>query len=429
MAHIDFLPRTQSPEPIEMYPLGHQRAQPTSSTPNPTPTTHPPTHWHPKLTTYRLLVIFITLGFSIAKAVLSYQGRSIVPITLEWLFGTGVFLMFFALDTYRGRVKSPAFPWFFEVDLVYFSWKHVCGLFGVSNPPFYGTEEDIRRQSVIISTQPPIRGYDLLVTSTTILFGMTKSVMAYAGYNTGMTTVEWIGSAVVGVAMYWLGLYESNPLNNMPYLFTTDYTRDIKRYTHTPIRVIPQVVVIALASWWSYRCIGWIATLRDLFPAPAQASETFFEKVMDIIVVRGFVVCTISLVVATLGASIFVVLVIVLSRFRLDMLDDNATFLGYYAAPIFFILVLDLSVPPLLLSLLITCISTLPLLASLEEKVISLVFIFFIVFLWILCLGTLVWWLGKFSVEYLSAVVRIVRRAVLRWYAASILRRSGSMGV
>ncbi|KAF8989274.1 hypothetical protein BDQ17DRAFT_477724 [Cyathus striatus] len=428
MALADFPLRTHSPEPIEMFTLGPQEAQLTSFTLNSTPTTHPPTHWHPKLTIYRLLVILITLGFSIAKAVSSYQGHSTVPITLEWLFGTGVFLLFFALDTYQSRVKSRAFPWFFEVDLVYVAWKHACSLFGVSNPPFYGTEEDTRRQSMITSTQPPLRGYDILVTSTTIVFGITKTAMAYVGYNTGMTTVEWIGSAVVGVTMYWIGLYESDPLNKMPYLFTTDYTRDVKRYAYTPIRVAPQVAIVAFASWWSYMCIGWIETLRYSFPAQVQPPVTIFEKAMNMVVLPGFAMSSISLVVTTLVAAVFVVSVIVLSRFRLGMLRENAAFLWGYALHIFLILILDLSMLPFLFYLLVIFLSSYSVLASWEDDS-SFAFAVFAVIVWIIYLVGLIWWLGKLSVQHLWYVMGLVRRAVLRWYAVSGARRRGSMRV
>ncbi|KAF8989276.1 hypothetical protein BDQ17DRAFT_1434554 [Cyathus striatus] len=280
--------------------------------------------------------------------------------------------------------------------------------------------------------QPPIRGYDLLVTSTTIVFGMTKSVMAYTGYNTGMTTVEWVGSAVVGVAIYWLGLYESNPLNKMPYLFTTDYKRDVQSTLYSfPPSCYSLIFMLyrILAYTYSRDSSRWIEFLRDEFLTPAYASETSFKEVTDTIIMCCFAVHAISLVIATLGASIFVVLVIVLSRFRLEMLEDNATFLGYYVSPIFFVLVLDLSALPFLLSLFTACLSLLPILPSLEENVISLVFIFFMDFISILGLGTLIWWLGKFSVKYLSAVVRLVSRAVLGWYAVSGVRRRESMGV
>ncbi|KAF9008382.1 hypothetical protein BDQ17DRAFT_1212975, partial [Cyathus striatus] len=70
---------------------------------------------HPKLTVYRLLVIITTLGFGISKAVLSYQGRTIVPITLEWFFGTGVFLLLYWLGLYEYNPIG-SMPYLFTMD-------------------------------------------------------------------------------------------------------------------------------------------------------------------------------------------------------------------------------------------------------------------------------------------------------------------------
>lgn len=44
------------------------------------------TSWHPKLSIYRLLVLLSTIGFGTAKAILTYRGETLAPITLEWLF-------------------------------------------------------------------------------------------------------------------------------------------------------------------------------------------------------------------------------------------------------------------------------------------------------------------------------------------------------
>ena len=43
--------------------------------------------WHPKFTGYRALVLALTAGFGLAKAISSYRGKAIVSISLEWVFG------------------------------------------------------------------------------------------------------------------------------------------------------------------------------------------------------------------------------------------------------------------------------------------------------------------------------------------------------
>lgn len=51
-----------------------------------------PLAWHPKLTLYRLLVIFSTIGLGAAKAATSYLNLTYASITLEWVLTVVVFL-------------------------------------------------------------------------------------------------------------------------------------------------------------------------------------------------------------------------------------------------------------------------------------------------------------------------------------------------
>ena len=48
--------------------------------------------WLPKLTLYRLLVIFSTAGLAAAKTATSLFNLTFVSITLEWILGVVVFL-------------------------------------------------------------------------------------------------------------------------------------------------------------------------------------------------------------------------------------------------------------------------------------------------------------------------------------------------
>jgi hypothetical protein len=51
-----------------------------------------PGRWHPKLTGYRALVLALTCVFALLKAILTYHGKFIAPVTLEWVFNVLVFL-------------------------------------------------------------------------------------------------------------------------------------------------------------------------------------------------------------------------------------------------------------------------------------------------------------------------------------------------
>ncbi|KAF9008423.1 hypothetical protein BDQ17DRAFT_1422465 [Cyathus striatus] len=182
------------------------------------------------------------------------------------VFGASVFLLFFALDTYQSRIHN--FQWFFDLDLNYALYKRICSLLNIPNPLFYAMQEQERRQSLIESTHPPIRGYDLLVTLCTAVVGMSKSVLAYREMGMAVTSIDWVGVVVVvGFALYWLGLYEFNTIGLMPYLFTTDYSSDIKENITitTPILILPYLPLVALASWWTYKCTTWVIFLSHVF--------------------------------------------------------------------------------------------------------------------------------------------------------------------
>ncbi|KDQ50627.1 hypothetical protein JAAARDRAFT_116222, partial [Jaapia argillacea MUCL 33604] len=70
---------------------------------------------HPRLTGYRFLVIALTAGFGISKAVTAYRGESMSSTTLEWTFDVVVALILFWLGLYQDN--SPAtVEWLFKWD-------------------------------------------------------------------------------------------------------------------------------------------------------------------------------------------------------------------------------------------------------------------------------------------------------------------------
>ncbi|KAF9008384.1 hypothetical protein BDQ17DRAFT_1236974, partial [Cyathus striatus] len=75
---------------------------------------------------------------------------------------------------------------------------------------------------------PKLTVYRLLVVITTIGFGISKAVLSYQGRTIVPVTLEWFLEPLMRSKLYWLGLYESNTIGLMPYLFTTDYSSDIK---------------------------------------------------------------------------------------------------------------------------------------------------------------------------------------------------------
>ncbi|KAH6907458.1 hypothetical protein BKA70DRAFT_1223287 [Coprinopsis sp. MPI-PUGE-AT-0042] len=70
---------------------------------------------YPPITGYRLLVTFLTVGFGVSKAVLSYQGKSTGPVTLEWIFGAFITAFLYYLGLFEAS-STRVLPWLFEED-------------------------------------------------------------------------------------------------------------------------------------------------------------------------------------------------------------------------------------------------------------------------------------------------------------------------
>jgi len=68
-----------------------------------------------KLTGYRLLNIVLIFSIGVAKAVLTYQGKSTAPTTLDWVLGVLLAIILYWLGIYE-RVDLPILFWFFHRD-------------------------------------------------------------------------------------------------------------------------------------------------------------------------------------------------------------------------------------------------------------------------------------------------------------------------
>ncbi|TDL14081.1 hypothetical protein BD410DRAFT_734605 [Rickenella mellea] len=66
---------------------------------------------------------------------------------------------------------------------------------------------------------PTLTRYQLTVMLLTTYFGLSKAAYAYMGYSTVPTTLEWISGVVIGLSLYWLGLYESDPPPSIAWIF------------------------------------------------------------------------------------------------------------------------------------------------------------------------------------------------------------------
>jgi len=166
--------------------------------------------WHPKLTLYRLLVIFSTIGLGTAKAITSYLNLTYASITLEWILSIVVFLMW--VSWLYSRISSANFlrlhilgiyevahthrmAWLFDDDYLDYVWNFLHK-FARIHRPHYATDED-NSDHISTSSHLPMTGYHLLVTSIVFIVGMTKSGLLYGNLQTEATTIECVFGAFV----------------------------------------------------------------------------------------------------------------------------------------------------------------------------------------------------------------------------------------
>ncbi|TDL16806.1 hypothetical protein BD410DRAFT_683297, partial [Rickenella mellea] len=71
---------------------------------------------------------------------------------------------------------------------------------------------------------PKLTCYRLIVILLTLSFSLSKAALLYFGYSALPTTMELISGVAVTVGLYWLGLYEDDPPQELEWLFEYDYS-------------------------------------------------------------------------------------------------------------------------------------------------------------------------------------------------------------
>ncbi|TDL16808.1 hypothetical protein BD410DRAFT_590598 [Rickenella mellea] len=100
-------------------------------------------------------------------------------------------------------------------------------------------QEEVPSQPEI--KHPAFTRYRLTIVVLTVSFGLSKAAFAYLGYSTVPTTLEWISGVVIGLSLYWLGLYESDPPPSIAWNFQdvdTGRTYEICVTAHWPVSSI-----------------------------------------------------------------------------------------------------------------------------------------------------------------------------------------------
>ncbi|KAF8159769.1 hypothetical protein B0H34DRAFT_417352 [Crassisporium funariophilum] len=302
-AEADVSPNTSAVD-LLAFPRTRQASQSSSTTQR--------IPWHPKLTLYRLLIVSLTVGLAIAKSATSYLNLTFASITLEWILGIVVFLLYVAFSHLMKRVQSPSdyfrlhfigsyevheprvLPWFFHDDYLEYLWSFIR-TFTRFQPPAYLSDE--RKVGMILTGKhPPITGYRILVTVMALSFGLLKATLSFVGLNMGATTVECIFGVGIVTCLYWLGLYEAGPPGTFVFLFHVDYAPNISYVLHNRkvifisfLRIIG-VLLCSRLSWTFYDAIPMVHAMdySSDYPIVEQSRRLMFTGVMTYL----FVNCT-----------------------------------------------------------------------------------------------------------------------------------------
>ncbi|KAH9034191.1 hypothetical protein EDB85DRAFT_1020965 [Lactarius pseudohatsudake] len=75
-----------------------------------------------------------------------------------------------------------------------------------------------------------LTGYRLLNMTIVFSFGIIKGILTYMGQSTAPTTLDWVGGALLAVALYWVGLYEQRDAKKWEWFFQVDLAPGIDYY-------------------------------------------------------------------------------------------------------------------------------------------------------------------------------------------------------
>ncbi|KDR69415.1 hypothetical protein GALMADRAFT_215105 [Galerina marginata CBS 339.88] len=226
--------------------------------------------WHPKITPYRLAIILTTLSLGTAKAVLTQQGRNLLSITLEWITGVAVVLTFQIFSDYDLEARAPkSISWFFSYDCMDVIWVFLTRLSICRRRPVYISTER-RTLPSVNSMHPPITLYRILLNVTVLFFGVSKATLAYLGYSTEVTWLDWISATFLTTGFYVIGLYEYNSSNIFAALFVQDR------------EVIGNPMFIFLVLAFLIFCIFYLAHLLWSEPFNVETGLSQLALFMDV---------------------------------------------------------------------------------------------------------------------------------------------------
>ncbi|KDR77685.1 hypothetical protein GALMADRAFT_138751 [Galerina marginata CBS 339.88] len=227
--------------------------------------------WYPRITPYRAIFVLVTLALGTTKAVLTQQGRTIAPITLEWIASVVLTLIFFAATSYDNEFNPPRYcSWFFNFDCMDILW-YLLALLSIRRPSYSSKELPVQSD-----THPPITLYRLVLSLTVASFGLFKAVLGYSGNSTAATWLDWCIATILTTSLYISGLYEFNASNVFAPLFFTSRENYV---TWVNAKILLLICISVSASWIGI-CISalvslWFPSLLDSPSDPPENSDIF----------------------------------------------------------------------------------------------------------------------------------------------------------
>ncbi|KAH9068043.1 hypothetical protein EDB83DRAFT_675603 [Lactarius deliciosus] len=130
-----------------------------------------------------------------------------------------------------------------------------------------------------------LTGYRLLNMTIVFSFGITKGILTYMGQSTAPTTLDWIGGALLAVALYWIGLYEQRDAKKWEWFFQVDLAPGIDYYAkrvvgggkHTHISlVVCDTNIDANERTNEHKAMGVLFSLRGTLAITSLSSLPVF---------------------------------------------------------------------------------------------------------------------------------------------------------
>ncbi|TDL18189.1 hypothetical protein BD410DRAFT_843033 [Rickenella mellea] len=159
---------------------------------------------------------------------------------------------------------------------------------------------------------PAVTGYRLLTVFLTLTFGLSKAALAYKGQSVTPTTLEWVFGVVIGIGLYWLGAYEADSPESIPWLFQIDYWITLPRALNQPKLRLLKFAIFVIADIAFATLIIRIQPPVFRWQRDAVRDPEVSDFVGSVRIISAFLVQMASII--GFGMAVMPLVVIVISR-------------------------------------------------------------------------------------------------------------------